>query len=421
VHDVVIADDAPWIVMQLVAGRSLEEHLREHGPLSIDNAAKVAGTVLRALAAAHAAGIVHRDVKPGNVLLADDGRVLLTDFGIAQHQDDSSLTVTGAVIGSAEYLAPERARAGEAGPASDLFSLGATLYHAVEGVSPFRRDTPTATMTAVLFDQPAPPRNAGRLAPLLARLLAKEPGQRPSVEAALAMLGGRGGDTGGSGAGVRATRDMTNAAPTDASQHPTQVPQRVYLAGNTPQVATQPRYATPPKPGNGSKIALAVGAVVVVSVLTTLGITQLTRSGSPSAGPTTSSRSQSGTTSGTTPGTSAMTTDSQTTTSGSTPPNPGPKAGCAEASRDLTAFNTSNPAGHGGKDFQISADHDFASELSSDADLATDPTVKAAIQSEADAWNKFADYYAASDTSGMETTIPETTRALVAVNKACNG
>jgi serine/threonine protein kinase len=113
---------------------------------------------------------VHRDIKPGNVLLTDDGTVLLADFGIAVHQTDTALTATGAFIGSMEYVAPERARGVDGMPASDLFSLGATLYQAVEGFSPFRRDTPTGSLTAVLFEQPPPPRRAGGLAPLLGAL-----------------------------------------------------------------------------------------------------------------------------------------------------------------------------------------------------------------------------------------------------------
>ncbi|MER7669286.1 protein kinase [Kitasatospora sp. NPDC096128] len=188
VHDVLIEDGMPWMVMQLVSGGSLSDRLAAHGPLPVERAAAVARALLTALGAAHAAGVVHRDVKPANVMLADDGEVLLADFGIAVHQADTTLTATGAFVGSIEYIAPERARGVDGQAASDLFSLGVTLYQAVEGVSPFRRDSATASLTAVLFDPPAPPRNAGRLAPLILALLAKEPEQRPSTAQALAML-----------------------------------------------------------------------------------------------------------------------------------------------------------------------------------------------------------------------------------------
>ncbi|MFD5466021.1 serine/threonine-protein kinase [Kitasatospora sp. NPDC127059] len=188
VHDVLVEDGMPWMVMQLVSGGSLGDRLAADGPLPVERAAVVARALLTALAAAHAAGVVHRDVKPANVMLADDGDVLLADFGIAVHEADSTLTATGAFVGSIEYIAPERARGVDGQAASDLFSLGVTLYQAVEGVSPFRRESATASLTAVLFDPPAPPRKAGRLAPLILALLAKEPDQRPGTAQALAML-----------------------------------------------------------------------------------------------------------------------------------------------------------------------------------------------------------------------------------------
>ena len=435
VHDVVIDDDAPWIVMQLVSGRSLDEHLRDHGPLSVENTAKVADTMLRALAAAHAAGIVHRDVKPANVLLADDGRVLLTDFGIAQAEGDSSLTVTGAVIGSAEYLAPERARAEEAGPPSDLFSLGATLYQAVEGVSPFRRASPTATMTAVLFEQPKPPKNAGRLTPLLAALLAKDPSHRPTVQRALAMLA----ESATSAAASAPNATSTPASTPSAAQTP-QMPNPVHhqqYQQPAPYLASQSLAQPAParSGGNGLKIGIGAAAVLLVAGLVALAVTQGSHHGTPVAGPTTSTSSTTTSNGPTTPaGTTSSSravaptntdtgTDTQdTSTSDSSPPSPdGVKPGCSEASRDLNAFNTANPAGHGGKDFQIAADRDLASKLSADAAMATDPAVKTAIQAEADSWKTFADDYEKGDTNGMSQTIPQTTKDIAAVNTACNG
>ncbi|MGW3564167.1 serine/threonine-protein kinase [Streptomyces sp. NPDC000941] len=188
VHDVVREDDVPWIVMELVTGGSLEEEIRERGRVPAAEVRRIAEAVLGALRAAHAAGIVHRDVKPSNVMLADDGRVLLADFGIAVHDADTALTATGGVIGSLEYIAPERIGHGDDSPAGDLFSLGVTLYHAVEGVSPFHRATPTASVAAVMAHEPDPPKHAGELARLLTRLLDKAPATRATVSEALAML-----------------------------------------------------------------------------------------------------------------------------------------------------------------------------------------------------------------------------------------
>lgn len=188
VHDVVIEDGAPWTVMRLVDGHSLAERLDADGPLPWDDTERIAAALLKALSAAHAAGIVHRDVKPANVMLTDAGEVLLTDFGIALRQADTALTAPGSFIGSLEYIAPERARGTDGLAASDLFSLGVALYQAVEGVSPFRRGTDTGTLTAVLFDEPPPPRRAGPLTPLIARLLDKDPDQRITVPEALALI-----------------------------------------------------------------------------------------------------------------------------------------------------------------------------------------------------------------------------------------
>ncbi|MFE0625374.1 serine/threonine-protein kinase [Streptomyces sp. NPDC058864] len=179
VHDVVEQDGRPWIVMELVDGRSLDDVVRRDGPLPPRRAAAVAAAVLEALRAAHAAGVLHRDVKPGNVLLARDGRVLLTDFGIAVVEGDSAITRTGELVGSVDYLAPERARGGRPGPESDLWSLGATLYAAVEGRSPFRRTSPIGTLQAVVYEDLPEPRAAGPLRPVITALLAKEPAARP--------------------------------------------------------------------------------------------------------------------------------------------------------------------------------------------------------------------------------------------------
>ncbi|MER8042389.1 protein kinase [Streptomyces sp. NPDC094032] len=188
VHDVLEHDDRPWIVMQYVDGPSLADAAKEAGTIEPREAARVGLHVLGALRAAHAAGVLHRDVKPGNVLLARDGRVLITDFGIAAIEGDSSITRTGELVGSIDYLAPERVQGGDPGPASDLWSLGATLYAAVEGGSPFRRSSPISTMQAVVTEEPPYPEKAGPLAPVIVALLRKDPEQRPRADEAERML-----------------------------------------------------------------------------------------------------------------------------------------------------------------------------------------------------------------------------------------
>ncbi|MEV5382309.1 serine/threonine-protein kinase [Streptomyces sp. NPDC052721] len=188
VHDVLEHDGRPWIVMELVEGASLADTVKERGRVEPAESARIGLWVLRALRAAHSAGVLHRDVKPGNVLLGADGRVLLTDFGIAQIEGDTTITRTGEVVGSVDYLAPERVRGHDPGPASDLWALGATLYTAVEGRSPFRRTSPLSTMQAVVEEAADEPRHAGPLAPVIAALLRKDPARRPGAEEAEQML-----------------------------------------------------------------------------------------------------------------------------------------------------------------------------------------------------------------------------------------
>ncbi|MEQ4721986.1 serine/threonine-protein kinase [Nonomuraea sp. B19D2] len=178
VHDVVLDGGRPWIVMELVRGRSLEQAVRDDGPLPPRQVAGIGLRVLDALMAAHASGVLHRDVKPANVMLTDDGRVLLTDFGIATIAGDSALTQSGFLTGSPGYIAPERLRGETDGPAADLWSLGATLFTAVEGGPPFAGPNTAAVLAAVLMQEPAPFRLAGPLAPVLAVILGKDPERR---------------------------------------------------------------------------------------------------------------------------------------------------------------------------------------------------------------------------------------------------
>ena len=193
VHDIAEVDGRPLIVMELIDGPSLDDVLGERGPVDPREAAGIGAKVMEALAAAHAVGVLHRDVKPGNILLERSGRVVLTDFGIATMDDpgDGSathLTRSGELIGSLDYLAPERAQGADPGPASDVWALGATLYAAVEGASPFRRTSTYSTLTAIV-DEPLPePRRAGPLTPVLRQLLDKRPESRPDADQARRLL-----------------------------------------------------------------------------------------------------------------------------------------------------------------------------------------------------------------------------------------
>ncbi|GAA4038674.1 serine/threonine-protein kinase [Nonomuraea soli] len=193
VYDVVVVDERPWIVLQLVSAPTLADVLTGQGPLPPATVARIGLQVLQALQAAHAAGIVHRDVKPANILLDADEYVMLTDFGLAASAEpaghlDEGLTREGLVVGTPAYIAPERARGQVPAPPSDLWSLGVTLYRAVEGRCPFGQGSVIATLSAVLTAAPAPFNLAGPLAPLIAGLLAKDPCERTSVEDALTQL-----------------------------------------------------------------------------------------------------------------------------------------------------------------------------------------------------------------------------------------
>ncbi|WAL72197.1 serine/threonine-protein kinase [Kitasatospora sp. YST-16] len=188
VFDVVEEDDRPWIVMELVAGRSLADVVAEDGPLAPERAARIALDLLGVLGAAHRQGILHRDVKPSNVLIGEDGRTVLTDFGIASVEGDTSITSTGMLVGAPSYIAPERARGKLPGPPSDLWSLGGTLYAMVEGVPPYDRGDALATLTAVMTEPLPEPRNAGPLRGVIEGLLEKDPAKRMDADAARPLL-----------------------------------------------------------------------------------------------------------------------------------------------------------------------------------------------------------------------------------------
>ncbi|MEU9619463.1 protein kinase [Streptomyces sp. NPDC088846] len=257
VHHIVDGGDHayPWIVMELVPGASLAERLAG-GTLTPVEAAELGRGVLSALRAAHAAGILHRDVKPANVLLRADGSPVLTDFGIAAIRESTSLTATGSLIGSPDYMAPERIRGAEGDPSSDLWSLGMMLYVAVEGVHPLRRATTLATLAAVLDGEIPPPRQAGPLTPVLNALLTRDTSARPGPEELDRMLA----SVGEPGSGPAGTPRQSPAAPQDAvprgQEPPTRqdaVPPGHGPVGPTTVLPTAPVRRPAAAPGTGRR------------------------------------------------------------------------------------------------------------------------------------------------------------------------
>ncbi|HEY0716345.1 MAG TPA: protein kinase [Streptosporangiaceae bacterium] len=255
VFDVAEEDGRPWIVMELVRARSLDQVIAQDGPLSPPKAAEAGRQLLAALATAHAAGVLHRDVKPSNVLLAPAGRAVLTDFGIATFQGDSRLTQTGMVMGSPGFTAPERIQGNPATPASDLWSLGATLYAAVEGYGPFdRAGGAITTMTAIInSDPPSAPAAAG-LGAVIDALLRRNPAERPDAATAARMLGAIGplpGRTSPEGPGAGAEPGAETAAVLSTSVDlPAREDHTVPVAPAMPRPATDlpPSPAAPPAP-----------------------------------------------------------------------------------------------------------------------------------------------------------------------------
>jgi len=277
VYDVAAEDGRPWIVMELVRGLALSDLLDAEGPLPPRRAAHIGAEVLAALRAAHEAGVLHRDVKPGNVLISNDGRIVLTDFGIAMVEGSSALTMTGEVIGSPEFLAPERALGRTPGPESDLWSLGVLLYAAVEGNSPFRQNTPLSTLRAIV-DEPLPiPRRAGPLAPVIEGLLAKDPAERTSAEQAERdlRLVAAGGTTPTTPLGpVPPTPDApTLAAFGQPRTGPSGPPVPTGPPGPYDPTARTPSSAGPPEPARNRRAAVVLIAGLVAVALALAGLT----------------------------------------------------------------------------------------------------------------------------------------------------
>ncbi|MFJ8537202.1 serine/threonine-protein kinase [Streptomyces sp. NPDC093591] len=249
VHDVVEDDGRPCIVMEYVPAPTLGDVLKGGHTLPPEEAARIGLGMIAAVRAAHAAGVLHRDIKPGNVLLGAGGRVVLTDFGIAQTAGTSTLTQTGEMVGSIDFMAPERIRGHKPGPSSDLWSLGATLYQAVEGRPPYRRDTAMETAYAIAVDPLQPMRQAGPLEPLIEVLLSKEPEDRPTAEQTERAL--RATWSGGP------TTTLSAGAAHDGTEDPDGT------QDTAPAPAPQPTPPAPPHKGGRKRGRRALVAVVV--------------------------------------------------------------------------------------------------------------------------------------------------------------
>ena len=283
VFDVVEDDGSPWIVMELVQARSLDRVIAEDGPLRSLRAAQVGQQLLSALECAHAAGVLHRDVKPGNVLVAADSAVKLTDFGIATYPGDPALTQVGMVYGTPGYTAPERVRGEAATPASDLWSLGATLYTAVEGRGPFDRPGGSASIFAAVAHEPAPRApSAGPLGPVIDALLRPDPARRPDVTTAARLLDEAavqadsapafpGGFTVPGGyqafADVREFPSMPPPADLPASADLPEFLDQPVAAGLPGPPASSPPAANPPAAGPAQPLSRGLGRVLVAAAL----------------------------------------------------------------------------------------------------------------------------------------------------------
>ncbi|MFF3889232.1 protein kinase [Streptomyces sp. NPDC001914] len=344
----------PWLVMELVTGGSLQDRL-EKGPLAPVDAARLGREVLAALRAAHDVGIQHRDVKPANVLLRPDGRPVLTDFGIATIRESTALTATGSIIGTPDYMAPERIAGGEGDPGSDLWSLAMMLYVAVEGRHPLRRGTTLATLAALLSEQLPPPVQAGVLTGFLNAALVKNPAERVDVQTADRLLAEAvegGSAAGGADAGAAGATSYRLVPPPGQTPSPSAPGGSGAPAGFGPPAGygspsgygpasgfgpptpypAGPTRPTPALPGNPAKRRITIASSVVGTVLAGVLVwTQVPDGGDKDSGKPSGSSSSSRS-SGSSGGTSARTTDPAHTPS---PSRSAPAPQEADAKTDL--------------------------------------------------------------------------------------
>ncbi len=337
VYDVVEQDDRPWIVMQLLPPRTLADVVAASGPLPPAAVAAIGLDLVNALQAAHRAGVLHRDVKPANVML-NEGRAVLTDFGIATVDEDPALTSTGMLVGSPAFMSPERARGERPTPASDLWSLGATLFAAVEGDAPFRRDGQLPTLSALLTEPTPPAVRAGPLQHVLAALLDRDPARPPDADTTRQLL---------ADAETAARRETTvPTTPTTAfTQSPPAGPPVPAPASPTPPASPTtagPTTAAPAPPGTGRSrrpLALVAAAVLLVGALAAAAIAlRPDGAGTPAAGSSSPSPSA--------PATTASSPASSPVAS--TTPSPSAPTGTPSPSAPTSSGNSGPGSGSGG-------------------------------------------------------------------------
>ncbi|MEV6347303.1 serine/threonine-protein kinase [Actinoplanes sp. NPDC051851] len=341
VYDVLSFDDRTWIVMEYVPCRSLKDVIAADGPLDEYRTARIGLDLLAALRAAHRAGVQHRDVKPANVLLAEDGRVLLTDFGIAAMDDDSLTSRSDVLVGSPLYMAPERARYGTSGPEADLYSLGATLYATIEGQSPFQRTSTMATLSALATEEPDPPKHADALWPLLQELLRKDPAERIGAEDAEARL----------------REVIARLSPSESVTTAPVIPRQRKPAGSAPVAGRDdgPAVAVPRKKRNLVAVlaAVIVAAGAVVLFVTTRGdaddqaapqSTATTPAASAGANPGASAATSANANAGASAGASATASPSATASASSSDGRPALPSGWTDY-KDKTGFSVYVPKG----------------------------------------------------------------------------
>ena len=273
VFDVVEQEGQLWLIMQFVPSATLAALLQEGGPLQTDEAAQVGAQVASALTAAHAVGIVHRDVKPGNILIAEDGAALISDFGIARALGDATLTTSGMVHGTPAYLAPEVARGNEANFASDVFSFGATLYSAMEGTPPFGTDENSiALLHRVASGQFPPPQRCGPLTPLILEMLSADPGARPTMREVADELARLTASSSSSATVAALTPTASEDASTDDAVNPNlaqtdslTAPRPDAVTSSAPDSLDQP--TTTPRLNRGIAAAVAIIALIGIGIL----------------------------------------------------------------------------------------------------------------------------------------------------------